>query len=113
MKNCIREFKYEPYNAKICDSMIQLKKNWRENYLLKMFHQNIRSLSKNFEQLQVYLKQTDEKLLIIMLTETWKINCLDLYVLDNYDVLYSKGEYNQNVEVVIYISKKIWLATEK
>ena len=73
----------------------------------RVFHTNIRSINKNFDEFRVVLSEVEDKFDIIVLSETWQIPDLSLYKLDNYNVLYNSGDINQNDGVVVYIKKQL------
>ncbi|KAJ8967706.1 hypothetical protein NQ317_004206 [Molorchus minor] len=69
---------------------------------LRIYHNNIRSISKNFEEFEVFLHQLDVKLDIIVFTETWRVNDTSLFNLEGYNVIYNEGQLNQNDGVIVF-----------
>ena len=56
---------------------------------LSLFHLNIKSLSKHYDELQIFLKSLEHKFSIVGLTETWlDENKHDLYDLPDYNCIY-------------------------
>lgn len=74
---------------------------------LKLFHSNIRSISKNFNELLVLLKLFVHAFDIIILTETFHIQDLKPFEISGYSIVYSKGNFNKNDGVVVYIKDGI------
>lgn len=74
---------------------------------VKIFHLNIRSMAKNLDQLLVLLKTFSFQFDIIVLTETFVLNDLQLYEIPDYDIIYTAGKLNKNDGVVVYIKTSI------
>lgn len=72
-----------------------------------VFHINVRSINKNFDELLILLESLKDKFDIIILTETWKIHCLDNYKIINYNMFYSEGNFNQNDGVLVFVRADI------
>ena len=70
---------------------------------LKIFHINIRSISKHLDELSIFLNQFSEEFDIIILSECWRVYDTNIYNLNNYDLLYSQGCINQNDGVIVYV----------
>lgn len=108
MNEYIREFEHVPVYTHIVQTveeyncLIEINKA-AENF--SIFNKNIRSISKNFDELNVYIKQLKFDFDVIILTETWKVNDTNLYKINGYDLIYSEGNINQNDGV--YIKKDI------
>lgn len=47
MENYVKEFNYEPWNEKICDTIVKFNNKSCENSVLNSFHQNIKNLYEN------------------------------------------------------------------
>lgn len=77
-----------------------------------IYHNNIRSLFKNLNELKIYLSQFSFNFDIIVLTETWHLYDLTLLSIPNYDLIYSEGRLNQNDEVVLYIKSSFDYTSE-
>lgn len=83
------------------------------NPFLNIFHMNIRSISKNFDNLLILLESLkDCDFDIIILSETWRINLIECFNIKGYNIFYSNGSHNQNDGLVIYI-KNIFNAAFK
>lgn len=108
----IRDCDYLPYdtheifNAVELNNLLESRKNTTPN--LKIFQQNIRSLARNRDQLEVYLSQFDFTFDCIILTETWKIHDLSLYNREGYDVFYNEGDLNKADGVIAYVRKSLY-----
>lgn len=72
---------------------------------INIIHLNIRSLNHNFEEFLILLESLDTKFDIIILTETWRLDDLDIFNIKGYNIFYSNGCYNQNDGVVVYVNK--------
>lgn len=73
----------------------------------KILNANIRSIGKNIENLEVFLSNFDVPFECIVLTETWKIDNINFFHLDDYDIIYNNGSFNQNDGVMIYIKNDL------
>lgn len=73
----------------------------------KVFHLNIRSVAKNFDELLLVLEQFQSTFDILILTETFQIYDLSLFKINGYDVLYNQGKINKNDGVLVYIKNYI------
>lgn len=69
----------------------------------KIFHNNIRSLAKNLEELKIHLQSMEIDIDCIILTETHKLPVPDIYSIKGYNMIYNEGNYNNNDGVVIFI----------
>lgn len=100
----IKNYENTSIDTKIINNLqdfMRMKIKLKEN--LKIFHMNIRSISKNLNELSIFLNQFSEQFDIIILSESWRIYDTSIYNLDNYDLLYNDSSINQNDGVVIYI----------
>lgn len=96
----IKTFVVEDHNDNIFSDQ-------QDNSLLNIIHLNIRSLNKNFDNLLILLESLKIKFDLIVLSETWKINNLENFNIEGYDIFYSEGSHNQNDGLVMYVSKNI------
>lgn len=74
---------------------------------LSLFHTNIRSINKNFNELQVFLEKIDVAFDVIALTETWNISNHNYFSLLGYYPYYNNGNINQNDGVVVYVKENV------
>lgn len=81
--------------------------NQKENKLLNIFHMNIRSLKKNYDQLNLLLQGTGVSYDLIILSECWRLESPDCFNITGYNAYYSQGNHNQNDGVLIYIRASI------
>lgn len=70
-------------------------------------HNNIRSINKNFDELQILLSQFDSNFDLIALSETWRICNHENFKLEGYDTLYNDGNINQNDGVIVFIRNSL------
>lgn len=73
---------------------------------------NIRSLRKNFDELLLYLESVGVECLdVIVLSETWRVENLNDFMIPNFDILYNESHFNQNDGVIVYIKSSIGCTT--
>lgn len=110
MNNYIKDFSIEKidtyiaYNPVECNILLNLNK--RRN-TFEMFHNNIRSLNKNIDELRVVLAELDRDFECIVLTETWRLTDISLLKLPGYSLIYNEASLNQNDGTVIYIKSHL------
>lgn len=61
---------------------------------LHIFQMNIRSLAKNLDELLLLFDNCGISFDILMLTETWHIDDINLYQIPGYNALYNGGALN-------------------
>ena len=75
---------------------------FNENHNLKMLHLNIRSYSRNFDELQVYLNNLDVKFPIIFLSETWLASESEFINYQGYTAYHSvRGRASGGVSILV------------
>ena len=84
-------------------------RNTRDNLILYL---NIRSINKNFEKLQVFIRRLKIKPYIIVCAESWVVEQQHLYHLMGYKMYYNNSAINKSDGVVVYISDKVIEKTE-
>ena len=102
----LRDFKNLTTQKYEIDSGLELSKILavnKENVNLSILHQNIRSINKNIDEFKIFLHQINTSIDCIILTETWKIDNLDIYRMQGYEIIYNNGNFNKSDGVVIYI----------
>lgn len=77
------------------------------NDLFKLFHTNIRSVAKNYSELQVLISLLDQDFDIIVLTETFCVVDLNLYKLSVYSCYYNNSSLNKNDGVIVYVKTNL------
>lgn len=77
------------------------------NNSLKILTQNIRSLNKNFNGLEVFLARTTIEYDVIILTECWLQNSDFIPDLENYNYYSTTRHFNQNSGVVVYVRQNV------
>lgn len=73
---------------------------------LIIFHMNICSIRKHFEELLVVVTELDDLPDVIVCTETRQIN-KNLYQIPGYQIHYNSGDLNQNDGVITYIRSEL------
>lgn len=77
------------------------------DFNIRIFHVNIRSLNKNLDSLKIVLSQIECFYDFIVLTETWKMQDISLFEVPGYSLIYNYGSVNQNDGVAVYIRENI------
>lgn len=72
-----------------------------------LFHTNIRSIGKNYDELKVYLEQFETKFQCIILSETYKVTDLSFFKMQDYDIIYNNGNINKNDGIILYLNKTL------
>ncbi|KAJ8982012.1 hypothetical protein NQ317_004099 [Molorchus minor] len=107
MDNYLKEFKLDTVKNKsveiISEGRDMLNKVKGEH--LKIYHNNIRSLSKNLDETLIILEEFAFDFQLIVLTETWRLHNTDMFQIEGYNLIYNEGQINQSDGVVIYINK--------
>lgn len=70
-------------------------------------HLNIRSLNRNFEELNIILNQTDDKYDLIILTEIRNFPGRSIYKMDNFTSIDNYGTFNQIDGIEFYVKYTI------
>lgn len=68
---------------------------------------NIRSIQKNIDKFFVLLESMFVSFSIIILTETWNIENVELYNLKDYKWYYNNSRINRNYGVIMYVKDEI------
>ncbi|KAL4708873.1 hypothetical protein ACJJTC_003955 [Scirpophaga incertulas] len=82
-----------------CSSII---KNHHSNLTFKLISQNIRSVNRNIDEFKVLLSRINIDFDMCIFTESWISTTSIIPTLHNYDLHYTKNNYNQNDGVVLY-----------
>lgn len=115
MDQYIRDFETEIIQTYILQDHYELNEVLLVNGKSKnfnIFHNNIRSINKNFDELQIFLSNITTNIDCIVLTETWNIPNPELFSLNGYKLVYNEGRLNQNDGVVVYL-KSVYEYTHK
>ena len=72
--------------------------------IINIFHMNIRSIQKNFEELLMSLETTQNHFDFIVLTETWQLEAINNFHIPNYTFYYNEANFNQNDGVIFLCS---------
>lgn len=82
--------------------------HFKGDYHLKIFNQNIRSVTKNFDNLLVALEQIKLMFDVIILTECWISDDFIAPSIQGYDVFSSKDHKNRSDGVMVYTKNTIF-----
>lgn len=93
--------------TKVYTDITDSLQNISGNKFLNIAHFNIRSLNKNFDELLVYIELFKNNLDIIVLSETWRIDGVSNYLINNYTAYYSESYFNQNDGVIVYVKNNL------
>lgn len=74
---------------------------------IRILHLNIRSIGKHYHELLVLLRKFNNLPDVIVATETWSVNSLGLYLIDNYDIFCTSSETTRADGVIVYINKSL------
>lgn len=87
--------------------LVRDKKEYKDNSFvgknIKIFHNNVRSIGKNFDEVKLFINYLEESFDLIVLTETWKISNPNLFNIPNYNLIYNEGDINKNDGIIIFI----------
>lgn len=108
MDQFIRDYTNTNIKTQIINNIEQFKKytETKNQQCFSILHQNIRSISKNFDEIKIFLSQFNTFFDIIILTETWHIVDTNCFHINGYEMIYNHGNINQNDGVVMYIRSK-------
>lgn len=80
-----------------------LSKDKSRNSFFSILHNNIRSITKNYNEFTAFLSQFSNQFDCIVLSETWNILDTSMFQISGYDILYNGGNYNKSDGVVVYV----------
>lgn len=106
MNSYVLDFDIENVSAREVDdpSTISLSQPGNKKHF-SIFHLNIRSINKNFDESLLLLDQLKIDFDIIIFGETWRISDINFFNIDDYQVIYNEGDINQNDGVVVYVRR--------
>lgn len=107
MNSFIREFTVSDVDTLTARDIDECNECMRVKNGLNVFHTNIRSVAKNFDELQMCLEQFTGSFQIIVLTETFQVEDTKPYQLNGYDLVYNEGKVNLHDGVFVYVSRAI------
>lgn len=79
---------------------------------LSVIHLNIRSLKKHFDELLLLVGNNTLLFDVLVLTESWRLDCIDNYRIPGYVGVYNESQCNQNDGVVVYIRDTLVFSSE-
>lgn len=79
------------------------------NYILSV---NIRSLKKNFSQLELLVESLTIKPTVIVCSETWNLSYYQYFQIPGYNIYYNESTINQNDGVVMYLKNNLYVDVE-
>lgn len=104
----IRDYDNEPITTKFIHNPEQFNKYMEsENSTFQIFHMNIRSISKNIDELCIFLNQLSVEFDIIILTETFQLSDPNIFRIAGYRVLYNEGDLNKNDGIIMFVKENI------
>lgn len=102
----IRDFDPEEYHTKRLPSFELINKALHSDQI-KIFHLNIRSISKNLDQLILFLEQIVHDFEVIILTETFVLEDPQIYQITGYKSAYNNGNLNTHDGVLVFVKESI------
>lgn len=78
-----------------------------ENATCTLFHNNVRSINKNIDEISIFLAQQKNPFDCIVLTETHQIDNLDKYNIPGYNLIYNYGKVNKFDGTGVYLKENI------
>lgn len=104
----IKEYENEPIKSYHFNNVLHLNTACKTaQYNFNIFHINIRSISKNIDELSVFLSQFYTEFEMIILTETFQIHDKNIFNIKGYNMLYNEGNLNKNDGVVVFIKASL------
>lgn len=94
-------------NSHLCSSNECYSLIESQNKQIKIFHMNIRSISRNFNDLLVLLAELRCTVDVIILTECWLSKISNIPSIPEYNSYFSTVNKNQNDGVVIYVKNNL------
>lgn len=109
MNEYIRDYKVDPISTLVVESHEGPKVILESKSELTIFHTNIRSMGKNFDEFQAYMSQFENQYPIscIILSETWKVHDISLFNMHGYNSVYNGSPLNKSDGIMVYIRDTI------
>lgn len=99
---------FEERDTDVCDTIGENIELFSGKHFFNIFHLNIRSIRKNFDELLLYIETIQQTNIdIIILSETWMIDDISNFNIPNFDIIYNDSAYNQNDGTIVYIKNQI------
>nr|CAH7738545.1 unnamed protein product [Callosobruchus chinensis] len=113
MDNYIGKFDVQDVETHISETINDFKqKTISDGMKFSIFHSNIRSISKNLDELLILLHDLEANFHCIVLTETFQIYNTEIYNIPGYDLIYNRGGINKNDGVIIYVKSDLQYSYE-
>ncbi|VEN58210.1 unnamed protein product [Callosobruchus maculatus] len=113
MDNYVRKFDVPGIETHISETINDCKqKIISDGMKFNIFHNNIRSISKNLDELLILLHELQANFHCIVLTETFQLYNTDIYNIPGYDLIYNGGGINKNDGVIIYVKSDLQYSYE-
>lgn len=106
MNSYVREYQNENFVTEVIGDAEDLKK-YAIDKDFTILQMNIRSILMNFAEFTLFLEHSTHKFDILILTETFQIDELELFHLSGYNCIYNEGKYNRNDGIVVYVREDI------
>lgn len=110
MDKYLRDFKdltHNTYEIKNDHNFRSTMNQLLETKTFSLFHNNIRSLNKHYDQLTAFLSELDNDFSCIALTETWNSEENTFFNLENYQAIHCNSKVNQNDGITVYIKNNL------
>lgn len=111
MDQFIRDYNYDLIKTFVADTidLNNILKN--QSNTLNIIQMNIRSMSKNFDEFEIYLENFSIGFDFIILTETWNLADIDRFSYKDYNMIYNQSTFNQNDGVCVFVKNHIKCST--
>lgn len=85
----LKNFTVDSYETKVAKTSTECNQILNDGLpnSLNIYHNNIRSIGRNFDELKIVLNQIDITFDCIILTETWSVTDCSLFCLENYHLI--------------------------
>lgn len=107
MEQFVGDFQIGSVSTRNSDSPVEIPVGDDCFNKFRILHNNIRSIDKNFNELNIVLSQFRFEVDCLVLSETFNINDTSLYNIEGYNLGYNEGIINQNDGVVLFIKDNI------
>lgn len=104
MNQYIREYQEGKYRTKIIETLNNFPQDMKAGEL-KIFHKNIRSIVRNFDELIILLDYLPLTLDIIVLSETFQLRKPEIFNISGYKTIYNKANLNRNDGLLVFLRK--------
>lgn len=99
---------YKASETTVCDTLSHVPNFDHPLRDINIFHTNVRSIYKNFENLLVFIESTEKKFDVMMLSETQTIYNITDFNIKGFKVFWNNGSVNKFDGCAIYVREEIY-----